>query len=134
MMQNVTTYHAVSWSRSRSTCGRIMRGAASEAEAVSGATHCVNQFRLEAVVDLPAKSADENLEDIGEWIVILVPHMRSDRRSVDDDVLVGGEKLEQREFLRCEIDRLPVARRTFSRQVDLEIRDRDLLRDERRGP
>src|SRR5258707_1749671 len=88
MMQNVTTYQAVSWSRSRSAGGRIMLSIASETESVSGAAHGVNQFRLEAVVDLPAKSSDENLEHVGEWIMILVPHVRSDRRSIDDDILV----------------------------------------------
>ena len=66
------------------------------------------------VVDLAAKSSYKNLEDVCEWIVILIPDVRTDCRSIDDDVFVRCKKLEQREFLGGEIDCFPTSCRALS--------------------
>ena len=44
----------------------------------------MNQLDVKAVVDLSSEAANENLEDVRERVVILVPHVGGDRRAVDD--------------------------------------------------
>ena len=71
------------------------------AEPVTGPAQCVNQLDVEPVVDLSAETPDEHLEHVGERIVVVVPHVRGDRRPIDDASAVTHQTLEEREFFRC---------------------------------
>src|SRR3989442_6130663 len=94
-------YHAVSCRRRRAS-GCISEP--SRAEAVARAAQRRDELRLEAIVDLAAQSRHEDLEDVDERIVVVVPHVRRDRGAVEQASLVQHEQLEQGELLRGEGD------------------------------
>ena len=81
----------------------------------------MNQLRLEPIIDFPAKTPHQNFENVRERIVVFIPHMRGDGRTIDNDVLVRGEKLEQRKFLCSQVDRLSSPTRASRGDVHLEI-------------
>src|ERR1051325_3838109 len=74
-------YQAVSWSRNRARGGLIR---ASCAEPVARAAQCGDQLRLEAIVDLAPQPPDQDVQQVGKRIVVIVPHVRGDRRAVED--------------------------------------------------
>src|ERR1700722_18657051 len=139
----VPTYHAVSCRRSRRSA-RALAGAAispraampprSEAKAIPGPAHGVDQLRLELVVDLPPQSADEDFHHVGGGIVIVIPHVSRDRRPVRDRALMLGEELEQRKLSRGECHRAPPAAPAPRRETPVETRDLQPLRHDRRPP
>src|SRR4051812_41944979 len=105
MRPNVATYQNVRRSRRRTRRSRPTREVfPSVTKTVSGASDRLDQFRWVVVVDLPPQPANKHLENIREGIVVLVPHVRGDRGSIDDLAVVQHKELEQREFLRCELN------------------------------
>src|SRR5450755_1632416 len=108
MAHNVARYHSVNLSRSGRSDVPAM--APLHAQAVTGAAECVNQLRLESVVDLAAQPADQYFEDVRKRIVVVVPYMRGDQGTVDHPVAVFDEAGEQRELLGGQFDLLARAR------------------------
>src|SRR5437764_13991047 len=99
---NTPAYQAVSWSRSRASCSISAR---SRPEAVAAAAQRRDQLGIEPVVALAPQAADEHLEDVGEGVVIVVPHVRGDGGTVEHLSRVGDEQLQQRELLGGECHR-----------------------------
>src|SRR6476660_2378015 len=104
MMQNVPRYQALRRTRSLSRLRRPASSVTLEPEAITRTTKSVDQLGLETIVDLPAEATHENFQNVREWIVVLVPHVRSYRRAANHDPVVRREKLEQRELLCRELD------------------------------
>src|SRR3954468_20177193 len=105
MRPNVATYQIVRRSRRRTRRSRPTRDVfPSVTKTVSGASDRLDQFRWIVVVDLPPQPANQHFEDIRERIVVLVPHVRGDRGSVDNLTVVQHEELEQCEFLRRQLN------------------------------
>ena len=92
----------------------------------------MNELHVESVVDLAPQAAHEHLEHVCEWVVVLVPHARGDRRPIDDLIAVAHQKLEQRELLCRELDGTARASNAVCAQVDLEVGDAHGL-GQRRG-
>src|SRR5207245_10288418 len=111
-------YQAVSCSRSRAS-GSIRNR--SRPEAVPGAALRRDQLGLEAVVDLAAQPPHQHLEDVRERIVVVVPHVRRDRGTVEHLSRVRDEQLEQREFLGAEGHGTATAPHLARRDVDLQV-------------
>src|SRR4051812_9726887 len=105
---NVATYQIVRRSRRRTR--RWMPGCddeeASIAKAISGPAYGLDQLVWKIVVDLPPKPSHQHFEHVGERVVVFVPDVRGDGSAVDHLSMVQHEKLEQREFLSRELDRL----------------------------
>ncbi len=83
----------------------------------------MNQLRLVRVVDFPAEPPDEDLEHIGERVVILVPHVRGDARAIDDLVAILDKNREERELLGSELDFLAVASNVMAAEIDAQVRN-----------
>src|SRR5256714_11091777 len=121
---NVATYQIVSRSRSRIRRWMPSRDdVASVAKAIPGAAYCLDQLDGEFVVDLPAQAAHQNLEHVGEGIVVFVPHMGGDCSAIHDLPVMQNEELEQRKLLGSQLDRFAGAAHSLCFQVDLEIGD-----------
>src|SRR5439155_5785578 len=128
----VARYQAVRPRRRRASgCRAIAR---SVAKAVAGAPQRMDQLRLEGIVDLAAQPPNEHLEHVRERIVIVVPHVRGDRRAVDHLAAMEDEELEQRELFRRQLHRLPAALHAARREIHLQILDRHDARHQRRPP
>ena len=97
---------------------------------ISRSSNGLKKLRLEVVVNLSSQSSDENLEDVGERIVILVPHMRSNRRAIDYLSRMQHKKFQQPEFLGRELDWPPGPRHTLGFERNLEICNLDHPWDE----
>ena len=80
---------------------------ASVAKAIPGAAHCLDQLDGEFVVDLPAQAAHQNLEHVGEGIVVFVPHMGGDCSAIHDLPVMQNEELEQRKLLGSQLEVAP---------------------------
>src|SRR3954468_7029362 len=127
MRPNVATYQIVRRSRRRTRRSSPSREVfPSVTKTVSGASDRLNQFRWVIVVDLPPQSANQNLEDVGEGVVVLVPHVRGDRGSVDNLPVMQNEELEQREFFRRQLNGSPGA--TYSVTIEIYLQVGDLHR------
>src|SRR4029077_2856188 len=111
-------YQAVSCNRSRAS-GSIRNR--SRPEAVPGAALRRDQLGLEAVVDLAAQPPDQHLEDVGERVVVVVPHVRGDRGTVEHLSRVRDEQLEQRELFGAERYGAPPATHLACGHVDFQI-------------
>src|SRR6266487_1625877 len=127
---NTPAYQAVSWSRSRASCSISAR---SRPEPVAGAAQRRDQLGLEPVVDLAPQAADEHLEDVGEGVVVIVPHVGRDRGAIEHLSRVGDEQLQQRELLGGESHGAAAPTYLARCDVDLHIRDAVHRRRER-GP
>src|SRR6266566_4197232 len=118
MDRKTPTYHAVSRSRRRaSEC----ISAGSRPEAIARAARRPDQLRLEAVVDLAPQPPDQHLEQVGKRIMVVVPHVRSNRGAIEHPPLVQHEQLQQGELLRAERDRPAAALHLAGAEVDLEV-------------
>jgi len=71
----------------------------------------MNQLGLERVVELGAQAPHRHIDDIGVAVKVHVPHMLGDQRARDDLAEVAHEVIEQRVFLRRQIDALAGAQR-----------------------
>src|SRR5690349_24101865 len=100
-------------------------------EPVTGAAQGGDQLRLEAVVDLSPQTPHEHLQQVGEGVVIVVPHVRGDRGAVQHLARVAYEQLEQRELLGAQAQRPPRAAHLPCDEGDLEGRRADHYRYER---
>lgn len=105
-----------------------MAALALDAEAVTGTAKRVDQLRIEFIVDFPSETTNQNLENVREGIMILVPHMGGDCRTIDYDVLVRREELEERKLLCRQLDVLPSATDTPPGQINLEVGNFDAAR------
>src|SRR6267143_4250666 len=119
MSPNVPAYHSVRRTRSRVSGCMTPLGP----EAVAGAPHRVDQLGLEGVVYLPSEATDQDLEHVGERVVILVPDERGERGAVHHLALLAGEALEQGEFLGRQVDVRVVPPHRAGAEIQLEIRD-----------
>lgn len=70
---------------SRKSCGHVCRsvmyGVASRDrfhKDVSGAATCMNEWPPRFAVNLATQSVDIHFDGVGEWVVIVIPHMRDD--------------------------------------------------------
>src|SRR6266550_7152032 len=137
---NVATYQIVSRSRSRTRRWIPSRDeVASIAKAISGAAHRLDQLGRKFVVDLAAQAAHQHLEHVGEWIVVLVPHVGGDCRAINHLPVMEHEELEQRELFRRQLDGFARTPDSLGFQIHLEIRDPHGLRQwgstaARKGP
>ena len=66
----------------------------------------MNQLGLERVVELGAQAPHRHIDDVGVAVEVHVPHMLADQRARDDLAEVAHEVIEQRVFLRRQIDAL----------------------------
>src|ERR1700680_906711 len=124
MSPNVATYQIVRRKRSRMSRWIPWRDeVASIAKTISGAAHRLDQLDWVVVVDLPAQPPHQHLEHIRERVVVLVPDVRRDRRAIDYLPVMKHEKLEQRELLRCQLDRFSRPPHAVRIEIDLEIGD-----------
>src|SRR5262245_46424002 len=116
MRPKVAPYQAVSPSRSRAS-GRASLGA----KAVPHPAHGVDQRRLEAVIHLASQPPHQDLEHVGERVMVVVPHVRRDRGPSHDGAGVRDQHLEQCELLRRQLDRGVAAPYAARGQVYLEV-------------
>src|SRR6266545_366530 len=123
-------YQAVNWSRRRASAGIT---GTSCAEPVPAAAQRGDEFRLEAVVDLAAQPAHQDLQDVDERVVVLVPHVRGDRGAVEHAPRMQHEQLEQGELLRGEGDGPAAAVHLPGAEIHLQVRDAVQRRGERRA-
>src|SRR6185437_1621084 len=120
MSPNVAAYQAVRPSRMR-VSGCIDRSGLPEP--VARAAHRVDEARREALVDLAPQPPDEYFEHVGERIVVVVPHVRRNRRAIDDFSLVLQKELEQRVLLAGEHDLRSGAPDAVGAEIHLEVLD-----------
>src|SRR5438045_3454673 len=73
-------YHAVSWRRSRA---RGCITGLSSSEPVTRAAQRGDQLGLEPIVDLSTQPPDQDVQEVGEGIVVVVPHMCGDGSAVE---------------------------------------------------
>src|SRR5438132_5328311 len=126
---NVATYQIVGRSRRRTRRWRPSRDeVASIAKAIPGSAHSLDQLDGKFVVDLAAQAPHQHLEHVGEWIMILVPHVSRDGCAVNDLAVMEHEELEQRELLGGELDRLPGATNALRLKINLQIRNAQRFR------
>src|SRR6476660_1160171 len=78
-------------------------------EDITHPAHGVQQLLLERPIDLLAQPADQDVDDVGLRIEVVLPDVRQDHRLRDDAADVAHEILEQRELARPQIDRLAAA-------------------------
>jgi hypothetical protein len=64
----------------------------------------VDELGLEVAVDFVAEAADEDVDDVGLGIEVIVPDVLEDHGFGDDLVLVAQEVLEEEKFAGLEID------------------------------
>jgi hypothetical protein len=88
---------------------------------VSGASHRLDQLGWVVIVDLAAEAPDENFEDIGKRVVILVPDVRGNRGAIDDLTVMQDKELEEREFFRSQLDWFSTAPHTVPVEINLQV-------------
>ncbi len=126
MTENVAAYQTVSRVRTRFT---LLSLEATDpglyAKPITRSSQGLKELRLEVVIDLPAQSPHEHFEHVGERIVVIVPHMRSDRSAIDDMPCVKCETFQKTEFLGGKLDFTSGAFDLLRADVDLEVCNRD---------
>src|SRR6266699_4027355 len=115
--RKIPACHSASRSLSRSS-DSISR--ASCAETVPRPAVRRDQLGLEAVVHLAPQPPHQNLEDVRERVMVVVPHVRRDRRPVEHLPLVPDEQLEQSELLRGERKGATAAAHVATGEVHLQ--------------
>src|ERR1700730_7613087 len=124
MSPNVATYQIVRRNRSRMSLWIPDRDeVASIAKTISGAAHRLDQLDGVLAGDLPAQPPYQHLEHVREGIVVFLPDVRGDRRSIDHLPVMKHEELEQRELLCRQLDRFSRASHAVGFEIHLEIRD-----------
>ena len=118
----VATYQIVRRSRSRMRRWIPSRDeVASIAKTIPGAPHGLDQLDGVLIVDFATEPPHQHLEDVSERVVILVPDVRGDRGPVNDLSMMKHEKLQQGEFFRGQLDRIPGASHALRIEIDLEV-------------
>src|ERR1051325_2454408 len=117
---NTPAYQAVSCSRSRASCSITVR---SRPEAVARAAQRRDQLRLEPVVDLAAQPPYQHFEHVRERIVIIVPHVRRDRGTVEHLSRGGAKQPREGNLLGGERQGAAAPTYLAGGDVDLQIRD-----------
>ena len=64
----------------------------------------MNELGLEVAVDLVAEAADEDVDDVGLGIEVIIPDVFEDHGLGDDFVLVAQEVFEEKKFAGLEFD------------------------------
>src|SRR5213078_3136660 len=111
-------YHAVSWRRSRA---RGCITGLSSSEPVTRAAQRGDQLGLEPIVDLSTQPPDQDVQEVGEGIVVVVPHMCGDGSAVEHLARPAEEQLQQGELFRAEIERAAAAAHPARREIHLEV-------------
>ena len=93
---------------------------------------CIS-FTLVPVVDLSAQALDVHLDEVRHRIEAVVPDVLGDVGAADDFALPPHKVLEQRVFLRGELNGAPAALDAARARIDGEILDRQ-DRGRERGP
>ena len=81
----------------------------------------MDELRLEIAVDFIAEAADEDVDDVGLGIEMIIPDMFEDHGLGDDFVLVPQEVFQEEKFAGLEIDLGGAAPDFAGEEVHLEI-------------
>src|SRR5689334_5658063 len=92
-------------------------------ENIPYAANRVEQLGFERAVDLLAQAADEDVDDVGLRVEVVLPHVRQDHRFRDDDAGMAHQVLEEGELARTQVDRLAGARHLARQQIEHEVFD-----------
>src|SRR6266403_1046609 len=68
-----------------------------------------DEWRFKALVDLGAKVANVNVDDVGRILVIFIIQMIPDHGAGDHLTAMKGQELQKREFARRKMNRLAAA-------------------------
>src|SRR5579863_6228813 len=88
---------------------------------VSDAAHRVDHFIRPLLVDLAAQVADIDVDNVGETVVVHVPHMLDDHRAAERAAGVAHHVLKDAEFLRRQFEILAVAGHFAPDAIEREI-------------
>ena len=83
---------------------RVFTTPALVAEAVADAAHGADQLHRERIVDLGAQVPHVHVNDVGQTLEALVPHVLDDHGAREHPPRIGGQILEQRVLLGGELD------------------------------
>src|SRR5437588_8954333 len=73
-------------------------------ELIALSTASTDQRFLPCGLELPAQPLNIDVDDVGEWIVVLIPDVLRDIAAADDVAGTPRQILEQRVFLCCQDD------------------------------
>src|SRR5215208_5327514 len=82
-----------------------------------------DQRLLAGHVDLLTKAMNQDIDDVGARVEVVVPNLREDHRLGDHPPGVPRQVLEQREFARAQIDAALAASDLAGQQVNRQIAD-----------
>src|SRR5262245_44686569 len=88
---------------------------------VADAAHRGDQTLLMLRVDLLAQVVDHDVDDVRSWVKVIPPSVLSDQRAAHDAPRVPHEILEDRVFLRREVDELAAAPDLSRRLIEDEV-------------
>src|SRR4051794_10708511 len=72
-------------------------------EHVARAAHRMQQRLFESLVELSAKAADMDVDNVGARVEVIVPHLLQQHRASDDPAFVAGKIFEQQVLARLEV-------------------------------
>src|SRR6516165_7956380 len=108
--------------RSRSCLFAVISRRRMVGEDVADAANRVDQRLAETAVDLVSERVDVDFDDVADAVEVDVPHVLDDERLGHGTIAVPDEELEQRVFLRLEIDRLSGAADDAAQGIHFEVR------------
>ena len=95
---------------------------------VSYAADGVNHFELELVIDLTAKVADVDVDDVSEAVVIHIPDVFDDHGAAERAAAIAHHVFENAELFGGKLDVFVAARDFAADAIESEIADLELLR------